>query len=82
MPTPIPVVSTWPWEVTSTLTTSRHINLVEEQVKTQTQAYEDIKTLLSQPFTDKMLAIKALEGFKMPVIEAYDGLFDPANHLH
>lgn len=58
-----------------------HINQVEEQVRTPSQAYEDIEMLLSQLLTDKILASKVLEGFKMSAIKAYDGLSDPANHL-
>lgn len=58
------------------------INLLDEQIKTPTQTYENIKTLLSQPFNNKIHAIKAPEGFKMPVIEPNNGLSDPIDHLY
>lgn len=59
----------------------RRISQVEEQVKGETQAYDDIETFLSQPFSEEILAIRALDSFKMPTIEAYDGLSDPTDHL-
>lgn len=57
------------------------IKFIEEQVKMATRAYDDIKTLLSQLFTKEVLAINALDNFKMPTIEAYNGLSDPTDHL-
>lgn len=59
----------------------RHINQVEEQVKPLNQAYEEIETLLNQPFSEEILTIKASDGFKMPAMEVYDGLSGPTDHL-
>lgn len=58
-----------------------YINQVEEQVEVISQAYEDIETLFSQPFSEETLDIKAPYGLNMPTMKACDDLFESTNHL-